>query len=130
MARSRVIVDNNFPRHFDRLASGFKQGLEAGGRIAAREAEGVNTSYRIGEIMKTDLIGVEKTSRGYAMAIGARDFRAIYFEKGTRGKKGAGKTSRAKSVAGGRGVKGVRFLKKGMKSAEPEIAAAIKRELS
>jgi len=129
MARARVIVDDKFSKHIEGLGGAFKRGLERGGQVAARKAEGVNTSYRIQQIMRTDVIGVERMSRGYRMAIGARDPRAIWFEKGTRGRKGAGKTKAAQSMAGGRGVKPVRFLKKGMKAAEDDIADAIKREL-
>ncbi len=129
MAKSRVSMSNQFPRHRDQLDRGFQEGLAAGGKIAARKAEEQPHSYRIDQIMRTGLVGVQRTRKGFAVTIGAPDSRSLFFEKGTRGKKGAAKRRSTKAVEGGRGIKPQRFLKKGLKAAEPEIEQAIKRAL-
>lgn len=130
MARgSRVVLENRFAQHEAQMKRAFRQGLAAGAALAARRAESVPTTYRIEQIMRTRPLPVLETPNGFQTGIEAPDFRSLFFEKGTRGKKGAAKRSHAQKVEGGRGVKPVRFLKKGLKETAPLFPDLIKRAM-
>lgn len=131
MARgSRVVLENHFDQHEARVEMAFRRGLAAGAALAARKANSIPSKYRIEQVKQTRPLPVIETTNGFQTGIEAPDWRAHFFEKGTRAKKGAGTRSHAQKVEGGRGVKAGRFMKKGLKETAPLFPDLIKRAMT
>lgn len=126
-----MVVEERFRQHQRSLEAAVVRGLSRGAQEAAKEARAVPTSYRIqgilGSIQPTS---VASTTRGYAVAIVAGDWRHVFFERGTRGsRKLKLKQPGRQRDASGKGVKPGYFLRKGANKAWPRTLGYIADEM-
>lgn len=125
-----MVVEERFRQHQRSLEAAVVRGLSRGAQEAAKEARAVPTSYRIqgilGSIQPTS---VASTTRGYAVAIVAGDWRHPFFERGTyQGRKLKLKQAR-RSTSGQRGVRAGYFLRRGANKAWPGTLEHIADEM-
>lgn len=124
MARTRVQVSNNIAKHQDRLEEAVRDSLVHAGQQAAARARSVPTKYQLGSILRSiHPTRTYKTRKGWAVSIIADDWREIFFEKGTLGKRRAKlKKDRRRNVRDLKGgIKAGHFLRKGLKGADEVI---------
>jgi hypothetical protein len=129
-----VIVDDRFGRFERSVEEAVGRALQGAARDGIEAAKAKNTrGYRIGGIVAA--VGVStprRGPRGLDVAIMWRDFRAIFFEKGTyrnrRGKLSA-RTQRAEGSAERGGVQPVRFMAAARRAARATMIEHIKREI-
>jgi hypothetical protein len=107
-----VVISNRFDA-FDRsIEQGIRKGLENAAGVGARQSRSTNTKgYRIDAIVSSADVGRPQQGRkGLEISIVWKDFRAIFFEKGTyQSRRGKLKRERT-STSTNRGVKAVRFM--------------------
>jgi hypothetical protein len=133
MARaSRFVVTSNRFDAFDRsIERGIRKGLENAAGVGSAKAQGVNTKgYRIGGIVGSVESGrVQAGRKGLEISLVWRDFRAIFFEKGTyQSRRGKLKRERT-STSSNRGVKPVRFMLAARKAGAEHLLDEIQREI-
>lgn len=128
---ARVVVQNNFRWFTKRLEQEQMAALNAAAEAAAAVARSTQSPYQIAEILNSiEVLPARRSRRGFTAVVIARDWRAWFFETGTYAKKGALKRRSRRSSAstssadpragmrvvpagGHRGVKPVRFMRKG-----------------
>jgi hypothetical protein len=113
MAPGRFVVTSNRFDSFSRsLENAVEKGLQEGAKVGEAAARAAPTKgYRIDGIVGSADVGRPvRGSKGLEITIVWRDFRAIFFEKGTyQSRRGKLKRER-KSTSQNRGVKPVRFM--------------------
>lgn len=130
MPRATIKITDNFKRYGKDVERGLERGLRRSASDVEREATHTPTNYNIRQVMSdTHKTDVTRGRRGPEIRVYWDDFLAYFFEKGTYARKGAARSSRAKSVEGNRGVKPVRFGQKALKRAFPKMIANISREV-
>lgn len=128
MSRRETIEYKEAFNTFEReLTMGTKRALEDAGRIALTAVRAAPSDYNIGSILaKVQKTGIEHTSKGLGLWLIARDWRSIFFEKGTyTRRKGALKQPR-RSARANRGVKAAHFLGHATKVARLALPALLR----
>lgn len=132
MPKARVVIDDRFREFGADLERAVERGLghAAGAVIAAGQA--VPSDYNI-QAIKAGMAAtpVERTRFGWQTVVYDRDFRAIFFERGTYLKRGARKSARGRqtAAAGNRGVKAVHFMRNALREVFPRVVEMIAREV-
>lgn len=129
---SKVIIDHaSFARYRNEVDRALQRAVGHTAQAAAAAARQTQTEYDIQSVLNSIIATPVKPSRrGYAALVLVRDFKGMFFEKGTYAKRGAARSSRAKAVEGNRGVKPVRMLRKQVRPAKVMLEAQIRRALS
>lgn len=128
---SRVIIDRrSFQRYRLEADRAIQRAVTITAQAAAAAARETPTDYHIQDVLNSIIATPARPSRrGYAALVIVRDFKGIFFEKGTYAKRGRKRSTRGRpsTVEGNRGIKPVRMLRKQMKPARALLEAQIRR---
>ncbi len=127
-----VIIDSRFGQYSREVQTAVEKALRDAAVIAAREAQSANLKgYHIEKIVGAVNAGnPHKSSRGHLENFVVwTDFRATFFEKGTRSRRRGKLKSRTKTGGGPGGVKAIRFASRGRKAAQLALIPLIKRHM-
>jgi hypothetical protein len=124
--RATVHVTDHFRQSLDAWERQIQVGLAEGAHIALASIKAQPSQYNLAPIKdKLAVTPVGRHRRGFEVFVIGRDFRTMWFEKGTRRKLGRA-TGRARA-GGNRGVKPQRFMRNGLRAAFPQMRAVMER---
>lgn len=130
MPRRQVIVDSRFRQYGEACKQAVAKGLEETGQAVARHAHAAPTQYHIASVLAQIESGKAiQIKRGQMVEVVGRDWRTLWFEKGTYAKRGRLLSRRTSSVQGNRGIKPQRMLKKALTLEAPGMTARIQRHM-
>jgi len=146
MARRSVIVDDRFRKYTGSVGSAIEKSLLEAAAATAEAARGASSpsDYNIGAIQAKTYpeLAIQQTRRGPAVEVVNRDFRGLWFEKGTyKSRKGkvSPQTVRRRASAGGQarleragdnvGVTGQHFLRRALTYGQKVLMVRIRENL-
>jgi hypothetical protein len=127
--RATVYVTDNFARNREQWEREIQQALVETGRLVTNAIHGAHSQYNISPVAaRTVLSPVGRARRGFDLNVIVSDFRALWFEKGTYRKLGAG-GPRSRAGGGNRGMKPQRFMRNALRAVWPRVLGIFERRM-
>lgn len=128
MTPSRIVLDEHFEAYALQLHAATRRAVAEAGAIALEATRQVSSEYRIQAIVDAvELSGVEETSKGAGIWIIARDWRSLFFEKGTYTRRKGKLKQPRRSTRANIGVKAQFFLRHGARAGQAALLPALER---
>ena len=132
-ARAKVIVHDGFDSYSAAARAATERALGSAASVGVSAARSAPTRYRIGGIQGTvhaEPARGDRRMRALVVPIVARDFRAVFFELGTLGRRRRKlKRPRSRPAPPGSGIRPQRYLALGLRRAKEQLPRLLEREI-